>query len=95
MRRGCIRWGWACPGVVLSLLLGCSSDTEPGAGAPPLDDTGDTHLDSDATEDPCADPTSTDCACAHEGERIECGEVHELRGDGQPLVHVRKNGLKY
>lgn len=80
MRKGCIGWGWVSPGLVISILIGCSADRGPEPGT--LDDPG--RLDDgtgNAPLDPCLDPTQTDCPCADEGARLGCGEVQELRGD--------------
>ena len=78
MKRS-IRWGWTQSGVVLSLLLGCSSDSGPNAAPPPLDETGG--LDHGDVPDPCLDPTQTHCPCSQLADQIECGDVHEVRGD--------------
>jgi hypothetical protein len=58
MKRS-IRRGWTQSGVMLSLLLGCSSDSGPNAAPPPLDETGG--LDHQDLPDPCLDPTQTNC----------------------------------
>ena len=78
MKRS-IRWGWTHSGVVLSLLLACSSDSGPNAPPPPLDETGG--LDHGDAPAPCLDPTQTHCPCSQPGDQIECGDVHEVRGD--------------
>ncbi|HEU4584079.1 MAG TPA: dickkopf-related protein [Polyangiaceae bacterium] len=74
-----MRRGWTQSGVVLWLLLGCSSDSGPNAPPPGLDESGG--LDHQDVSDPCLDPTQTSCPCSQPGEQIECGSVHELRGE--------------
>ncbi len=66
--------------LLVALFSGCSQGEPPEPAS--LDGNGDAQwLQTGSAQDPCAEPTSTDCPCSDEGARIACGSVHELRGD--------------
>jgi hypothetical protein len=64
-------------GFLLAPLWSCSSDDE---GLAPAAIDPDQPLVAHSAVDRCATP-NVDCPCGNEGEQLDCGTVHEVRGD--------------